>query len=458
MYNICLVVLACIAVVAGGKGASYPIPTPQQLAWSQREIGAIINWGMETSAFNVSDIGFCGGRTGFNGTNWLPEPSLFNPMFIDTDAWAEAIVSFGAKYAVLTAKHCSGFAIYPTKVPGYEFNIANSPYLDGQGDIVADFVRSCRKYGLDVGLYYHVGNNYYCNILLDHFLNQTLLPNQLNVTSEEYEKIVYAQVTELWSNYGELAEIWFDGGTFNYSEGLQALLTKLQPNAVTFQGPKGYPNVIRWVGTELGDAPYPCWSTANNSDAYGGGSIFPNSIWAPAESDTTIMNEDRWFWSPDYYTFGIKNVSTLFAQYEATVGRNTNFLLNLNPDPFGVLPPEDIIEYQKLGAAITQCYVKNLIAEVSGNASLTLSITFPPGKTQFNRIVISEDQTYGQRIRAYEIESIDENRFHNIANGTSVGNKRIEIFEPAVSASGVQLTITDYVDLPVIAKFAAYLC
>jgi alpha-L-fucosidase len=449
-----LALVACMLVVCV---SGIPLPTAEQLAWAQREIGVMICFNMETSAYNVSDIGFCNGKTGANNTYWIPEPSYFNPKFVDTDAWARAMVSFGAKYAVLTAKHCSGYAIWPTEVKGYEYSIKNSPWKNGKGDLVRDFINSAKKYNLAVGLYYHVGMNYYCNIQDGQFLNQTLLPGQINVTYNEYMNIVFQQITELWTQYGELAEIWFDGGTYNYTSLMLQLLNKYQPKAVAFQGPAGYANNIRWVGDELADPPYPCWSTANNSDAYGGGSVFPNSVWAPAESDTTIRNDDYWFWMDNYFEIGIKNVSTLFAQYEATVGRNTNFMLALTPDPWGVVPEEDVIEYQQLGEMIQRCYGKS-IAEASGNNTISISLTFPPGNTEFNRIVISEDQTFGQRIRSYTVERLHDDKYEHIANGTSVGNKRIEVFDNSVKATGVQLTITDYVDVPVIAKFAAYLC
>lgn len=35
--------------------------------------------------------------------------------------------------------------------------IANSPYQQGQGDLVKEFVAACQKYGLAVGLYHTAG-------------------------------------------------------------------------------------------------------------------------------------------------------------------------------------------------------------------------------------------------------------------------------------------------------------
>ena len=40
----------------------------------------------------------------------------------------------------------------------------------------------------------------------------TLLPGQANITQAQYEAIILAQVTELWTENGDLTEIWLDGG------------------------------------------------------------------------------------------------------------------------------------------------------------------------------------------------------------------------------------------------------
>ena len=87
---------------------------------------------------------------------------------------------------------------------------------------------------------------------------------------QEYVKNVEAQVTELWSEYGDLFEIWFDGGVIPVEKGgpnLVPILQKYQPNAICFQGPKEYAHNVRWVGNEDGLAPENCWATTNNGEA-----------------------------------------------------------------------------------------------------------------------------------------------------------------------------------------------
>ena len=50
-------------------------------------------------------------KPGWDWRSWkdMPSPDMYNPRKLDTDQWMEAAQALGAKYAVLVAKHCSGF-------------------------------------------------------------------------------------------------------------------------------------------------------------------------------------------------------------------------------------------------------------------------------------------------------------------------------------------------------------
>ncbi|MFQ8804577.1 MAG: alpha-L-fucosidase [Alistipes indistinctus] len=58
----------------------------------------------------------------------------------------EAAKSLGAKYAVLTARHEDGFCLWPTKTT--EYCVRNSPWKNGRGDVVKEFVEACRRHGI----------------------------------------------------------------------------------------------------------------------------------------------------------------------------------------------------------------------------------------------------------------------------------------------------------------------
>ena len=196
---------------------------------------------------------FCIGVGGSGG--WLPSPNLFDPDKLDLDNWLQAAVAFGAKYAVLTAQHCSGYSMWPTNIIDesgfeYKFSTRYSSFRGGGYDAVRDFVNSCRKYGVEPGIYYNLNQNYYLNVGQGLVLNSTLVPGQAKVSQEQYGKIVVAQMRELWTNYGDLSELWFDGGCSvpGIADQVADMLKELQPHATTF---KAVVQITRFAGSEL---------------------------------------------------------------------------------------------------------------------------------------------------------------------------------------------------------------
>jgi alpha-L-fucosidase len=80
--------------------------------------------------------------------------------------------------------------------------------------------------------------------------------------------------------------------TQSLKDPITALLTQLQPQSVAFNGYGVSSNPVRWIGTEMGVAPDPDWSTGVTND--GGDPDSP--VFCPAECDTTLQEHDRWFW------------------------------------------------------------------------------------------------------------------------------------------------------------------
>ena len=117
-------------------------PTPRQVEWANSEIGVLIHYDMQVYESSYD------WRKDFN---YHPSTKIFNPDKLNTDQWIQAAKNAGATYAVLVAKHCSGFSLWPTKA--HEYSVKNSPWKNGKGDIVADFIASLFH---EVGLSNHV--------------------------------------------------------------------------------------------------------------------------------------------------------------------------------------------------------------------------------------------------------------------------------------------------------------
>ena len=248
-------------LLGSGKcgAASVPVPTANQLRYQTGEIVALTHFNMASFIRN--------GDPGCTASNWntkaptaagpSSDPATFNPTRLDTDQWAEVYRSFGVKGAVVTAKHGCGHLLWPTKVKFDD----GSPYTYCVGkkdsaikqDVLALFSASMERANITHGFYYSFTNNFYMNVqshVAGH--SKTILKGQKNVSQAEFERIALAQVAELWTNYGQLGEIWFDGG---YGGDVGPAIRKLiqtQKLAVGFGGAGVIGSPVGWVGTESG--------------------------------------------------------------------------------------------------------------------------------------------------------------------------------------------------------------
>lgn len=424
-------------------------PTAAQMEWADCELGVLIHFDMPVfrPEYNWEDF----------GTH--PEPSIFNPSELNTDQWLETAQKLGAKYAVLVAKHCSGFCLWPTET--IDYSVKNSPWKDGHGDIVADFIKSCEKYGIKPGIYASTGANGYLHV------NAHKIADDAPVTFEEYTNIVEKQLTELWTNYGKLFEIWFDGGLLSMDMGgadVLSLVQKLQPDAIAFQGPYGYPNLIRWVGNEVGLAPYLCWATADSTTNSDGTLVVegmngnPDApFWCPGESDCTLRYKSSfqggWFWKAGEDSL-IYTLDEMMKRYETSVGRNTNMLLGLVIDDRGLVPEEDVKRVEEFGKAIKEVY-GTPIKQTSGQGN-EIAISFDE-PTEISRVVIQENIAKGERVLGYTLEgmSVDGGEWAVICTGSNIGHKHIDSFDPQ-RLTAIRVVVNKSKAEPDIKNFAAF--
>jgi Alpha-L-fucosidase len=281
-------------------GNALAVPTAEQLAWQELEIGMFIHFAPNTWR----------DREGDDMSTPLSE---INPLSLDTDQWTEGAVSLGAKYVVFVAKHAGGFCMWQTHSTDY--GIRNTSWRGGHGDVLADLYASCHKHGLKLGVY-----------LSPHDVSQGAADGGRCKTSEEQQKynaIYRQQLTEVLSRYGAMVEIWFDGSIIIP---VDDILREYTPQAMIFEGPEA---TVRWVGNEDGFAPYPLWNAESTAEARSGVSTSLDSdpdggAWMPIECDVSIRRPN-WFWS----TTNVRNLMTidqLIEVYYRSVGRRADFV------------------------------------------------------------------------------------------------------------------------------------
>jgi alpha-L-fucosidase len=436
------VILALAAPAALAQNFVDVKPTPQQVAWQDMEMGAIIHFG--TNTFLNREWG--------DGT---APTSVFNPQHVDTDQWIEAAKSAGIGYVVLVAKHHDGFALFPSAQTDY--SVKSSPWLGGKGDLVRMVSDSARSHGLRFGVYLSPWDRHD--------------PRYQDPTA--YDKYYLSMLEELASHYGELTEFWLDGAgsasrTYDFDTIIDNLRT-YQPNALVFAdvGLFKYAD-LRWVGTESGKVDFENWNVVDRAGYL---------RWRPVEADTPL-HTDHWFWHPnDEGT--LKSVDELVKEYDETVGRGAQLMLGLAPDNTGRLPAADVARLKEFGERIHQIYGNNLalhaeytiavaaafdgdpntywqaLASSAGNvapAVLTVQFAQP---TMFDRTVTMERLNDGQHITAYSIEVEEHGQWREVARAEAVGHKKIDIF-PAVTASAVRLTLLDSNGPAQIREFQVY--
>jgi alpha-L-fucosidase len=449
-----------------------PIPDANQLRWQQMEYYSFVHLSVNT----YTDMAW-----GFGNE----DPQIFNPTELDCRQWVRIAKEAGMKGIVFTAKHHSGFCLWPSKYT--EYSVKNSPWRDGKGDMVKELADACKEYGLKFGVYLSPWDR-----------------NHPDYGKPEYITYFRNQLTELLTNYGDVFEVWFDGangGTGYYGganenrkidrdtyydwKNTYALVRKLQPEIVIWNDGGDRAN-LRWVGTEAGYVGETNWSLLNATgdvpeDMLRHG-VENGNAWVPGEVNTSIRPE--WFYHPKEDE-RVKTLPQLMDKYYNSVGRNGTLLLNFPIMPSGLIHPTDEKVVLDFAAARKEAFDKNLVLNANAQASSfrgkskaynaakaldgneetywtlddklkTASLTIDLKKeTDFNRFLVQEYIALGQRVKSFTLEGWVNGAWKKIDEQTTIGYKRILCF-PIVKASKIRFTITDAKAAPLISNIEVY--
>lgn len=426
-------------------------PTPQQLAWQEAELTMFLHFGVNT----------------FTDREWgdgKENPEIFNPWNLDARQWVQVAKEAGFKYMILTAKHHDGFCLWPSKYT--EHSVKNSPWKNGKGDVVRELSDACKEASMKLGLYLSPWDRHE--------------PSYGN--SPVYNEYFKKQLTELLTNYGEIAEVWFDGAcgegpngkkqVYDW-QGYYQVVRKLQQNAlIAICGPD-----VRWVGNEDGIARETEWSVQDANPQMHPGVI--GKVWYPAECDVSIR--PGWFWHRDQDA-KVKSLEHLLDIYYKSVGRNSVLLLNVPPNNLGLIADPDVQRLRQFRDVLDKTFAMNFakgkIASadnakrdypasnaIDGNPDtywttkdekttgiLEVNLETP---IRFNVSMIQEYIPLSQRVEAYSIEAWDGQVWKVIFQGTTIGHKKLDRFQD-ITTSKVRLNIQKSLAPPLIRNFGLY--
>src|SRR3990172_2209475 len=450
------------------------VPTEQQIAYQEMDLIGFVHFTVNT---------FTDMEWGYGDES----PDVFNPTALSAHQWAKVAKEIGMKQLILTAKHHDGFCLWPSQYT--EHSVKNSPWENGNGDVVREFVNACHEYGLKAGLYLSPWDRHHADYGQPEYL--IYYKNQLN---------------ELLTQYGGISEIWFDGangGTGYYGgareerridrtsyyrwDEVWKLVKRLQPNILIFSdaGPD-----IRWIGNENGFAGETNWSMINTGNVIVGAadqrylnSGDPNGAkWVVGECDVSIR--PGWFYHEREDSL-VKTPQELVDIYYKSVGRNGVLLLNVPPDKRGLFHEKDIEALKKFKEILDETFKVNLAKGKKITASnyrlqhekfspehildgdnttywaaddsvsqAILRIDFET-EILFDRIMIQETIRFGQRASEFSVECYVNKEWMPIARGTTIGYKRL-LRVPPVETGKARLIIKKSNNVPAISSFGLY--
>lgn len=195
------------------KRGAQRLDIPTLKKWEALKYGMFIHFGMST--FDGVEL-----SRGDKPSNYYAPPK------VNVDQWIQVARDSGMTYAILTAKHVAGHALWPTKHSDYHVGTSGN-----KTDVVEAFVKACEKHGILPGIYYCSWDN--------HHLFGSLTPTHTEFwsafTTPQYREFHFAQMEELLTQYGKWAEVWIDIPSLLRHDGRREQLAQIlrhQPDTI----------------------------------------------------------------------------------------------------------------------------------------------------------------------------------------------------------------------------------
>lgn len=453
----------------------HPLPSAAQLRWHAMEMNAFVHFSINT---------FTDKEWGYGDES----PRLFHPTNLDAGQWARTFREAGFRGVILTCKHHDGFCLWPSTHT--EHSVKNSPWRDGNGDVVRELADACRKEGLSFGIYVSPWDRHHAEYGRPNYI--TYYRDQLN---------------ELFSAYGPLFEMWFDGanggdgfyGGAREKRSIQgatyydwpttlALVRQMEPEVIFFSdaGPG-----VRWVGNERGVAGETNWCMISPDTLFAGKPGLEHLLnagsetgthWIPAETDVSIR--PGWFYHAREDSL-VKSPEQLFDIYLTSVGRGSTLLLNVPPDRRGIIHERDVASLRGFRKLLEERLGNNLARQATATATSyrgrsdafhpSLLVDADPATSwatedtevkgsvvlewpepvTLRYVLLQEAIELGQRVKAFTLETWTDDGWMPLATGTTIGYKRILPVAPTETRK-IRLTITDSRACPVLHTLAVF--
>ena len=410
------------------------VPNEEQLWYMKQGLAAFCHFGPNT--FHNIEWGENYGQT-------APAQIFTLSSDFDADGMVKAIKDAGFSRMMLTAKHHDGFCLWETELTTY--NISNTNYKNGKGDILEEISDACTKYNVDMGLYLSPWDihedKYGC------FGDNNNTPNSKGIT--DYNELYIGSIREICTatkkdengntitdedgnpvyKYGNnnpnrrsdrFVEWWMDGAqggsyhtqTYNWT-GIFNAIRETNPNCQIFgthaagKGINGEADKelastggIHWIGNEEGLAADETWAKVNKGENYESmrkdgyiKGLSDGNQWSVPECDTKML-ANGWFWSESKQN-SLRSMDNLADIYFNSVGHGATLLLNLSPNTDGKIDDAQMNRLKEFGETIQGTFDHDFTKEEGVTASASSvwgnSKTYSPDNVLDE---IPEEETY----------------------------------------------------------------
>jgi len=329
------------------------IPTKENLEarkwFEEARFGMFIHWGVYSV---LGDGEWVMNNQNISIKEYEKLPSFFNPTEFNAKDWVKIAKDSGMKYITITSRHHDGFSMFNSKATDYTI-VKKTPY---KKDILKQLADECHKEGIKLFFYYSQ-LDWYRDDYFPRGRTGTGIKGRGEGEWDDYIDFMKDQLTELLTNYGEIAGIWFDGqwdqhewdrkrfgklkADFKLDE-VYKLIHKLQPTALIGSNHHLSPNPgedfqmfekdLPGKGTkdfatsaeDIGDLPLEVCETINGS-------------WGFNLKDRKHKSEKQ-----------------LIQYLVKAAGYGSNLLLNVGPMPNGKIQEEHIESLKKIGSWVKQ--------------------------------------------------------------------------------------------------------
>lgn len=309
-----------LAVFAQAQPVESPAAKARRMQWfKDAKLGIFIHWGIYAVDGIDESWSFFNGY--ISHEDYLKQLRGFTAQKYDPQAWAALIKESGARYAVLTAKHHDGVALWDTK----QNTLSIVKQTPAARDVIAPFMAGLRAQNLKAGLYFSLLD--WSHPDYPNFTGRTKRYEQDSTRWQRFVQFNFGQLEELSSRYHPDL-FWFDGDWEQSAEQwraaeIRAKLLAANPNVIFNSRLQGY-----------GDYATP---------EQGVPITRPKSEWW----ELCLTMNDSWGYQGNDKNY--KTPNQIIRLFSDCLSNGGNLLLDIGPKADGTIPSEQVVILKELG-------------------------------------------------------------------------------------------------------------